>query len=131
MCICVNSAGGMNESKKQATTDLAPVIFFDREVDGADEDVLEAVESLKTKGFINFYGTQPFGNNCVLMRGIGCELLKGNWQQVRMCQEWGAHATASGKGFLGIAWSGVIWSTVLSLGKRKEWVLVRVGSVLL
>lgn len=46
--------------------------------------MLEAVESLKTKGFINFYGTQPFGNNSVFLRGVGCELLKGNWQQVRM-----------------------------------------------
>ncbi|KAK8390600.1 hypothetical protein O3P69_010354 [Scylla paramamosain] len=52
-----------------------------REVDGADDEVLEAVESLKTKGFINFYGTQPFGNNSVFLRGVGCELLKGNWQQ--------------------------------------------------
>ncbi|XP_071518346.1 pseudouridylate synthase 7 homolog [Panulirus ornatus] len=52
-----------------------------REVDGTDDEVIEAVESLKTKGFINYYGTQPFGNNSVSMRGIGCELLKGNWQQ--------------------------------------------------
>nr|XP_053639830.1 pseudouridylate synthase 7 homolog [Cherax quadricarinatus] len=52
-----------------------------REVDGTDEEILEAVESLKTKGFINYYGTQPFGSNCNFMRGIGCELLKGNWQQ--------------------------------------------------
>ncbi|XP_050691290.1 pseudouridylate synthase 7 homolog isoform X2 [Eriocheir sinensis] len=52
-----------------------------REVDGTDDEVLEAVESLKTKGFINFYGTQPFGNNSVFLRGVGCELLKGNWQQ--------------------------------------------------
>lgn len=59
-------------------------ILFDREVDGTDDEVIEAVESLKTKGFINYYGTQPFGNNSVSMRGIGCELLKGNWQQVRM-----------------------------------------------
>lgn len=60
------------------------LVFFDREVDGSDEEVLEALESLKTKGFINYYGTQPFGNNGVFLRGIGCELLKGNWQQVRV-----------------------------------------------
>ena len=76
------------EARGEAISNSGSGVLFDREVDGTDDEVLEAVESLKTKGFINFYGTQPFGNNSVFLRGVGCELLKGNWQQVRMFGKW-------------------------------------------
>ncbi|XP_053639811.1 pseudouridylate synthase 7 homolog isoform X1 [Cherax quadricarinatus] len=52
-----------------------------REVKGTDEVITSAIESLKTTGFINYYGTQRFGTTTIPTYVIGRELLKSNWQQ--------------------------------------------------
>ncbi|XP_071532610.1 uncharacterized protein [Panulirus ornatus] len=52
-----------------------------REVRGSDEVINSAVETLKTAGFINYYGSQRFGTTSIPTHTIGKELLKSNWQQ--------------------------------------------------
>nr|XP_045605127.1 pseudouridylate synthase 7 homolog isoform X2 [Procambarus clarkii] len=52
-----------------------------REVKGEDEVITSGIESLKTTGFINYYGTQRFGTTNIPTHVIGRELLKSNWQQ--------------------------------------------------
>ncbi|XP_042208197.1 pseudouridylate synthase 7 homolog isoform X2 [Homarus americanus] len=52
-----------------------------REVKGEDEVINSAIESLKSTGFINYYGTQRFGTSNIHTHVIGRELLKSNWQQ--------------------------------------------------
>ncbi|KAK8390358.1 hypothetical protein O3P69_010205 [Scylla paramamosain] len=52
-----------------------------REVKGADELITSAIESLKVRGFINYYGPQRFGTTSIPTHTIGKELLKSNWQQ--------------------------------------------------
>ncbi|XP_045115933.1 pseudouridylate synthase 7 homolog isoform X4 [Portunus trituberculatus] len=52
-----------------------------REVKGADEVITSAIESLKVRGFINYYGPQRFGTTSIPTHTIGKELLKSNWQQ--------------------------------------------------
>lgn len=67
----------------------------DREVKGTDEVINSAIESLKTHGFINYYGTQRFGSTSIPTHNIGKELLKSNWQQVRRLGDAGKREGAS------------------------------------
>ncbi|XP_068212996.1 pseudouridylate synthase 7 homolog isoform X2 [Palaemon carinicauda] len=52
-----------------------------REVKGEDDVILSSVESLKTNGFINYFGSQRFGTTAVSTHTIGRELLKCNWEK--------------------------------------------------
>lgn len=54
-----------------------------RNVTGSDELIGDAVESLKTNGFINYYGLQRFGcSKEVPTYEIGLELMLENWEKV-------------------------------------------------
>lgn len=44
------------------------------------EKLVENVENARLHGFINYYGTQRFGNNTVKTHDVGMELLKLNWK---------------------------------------------------
>lgn len=44
------------------------------------DKVIENIENAKNRGFINYYGTQRFGNNTVKTHDVGIELLKLNWK---------------------------------------------------
>lgn len=48
----------------------------------SDEAIEEAVASLRSQGFINYYGTQRFGTSTVPTHRIGRELLRSQWQEV-------------------------------------------------
>ena len=52
-----------------------------RDLDGNEEDVLNAMQSLKTLGFINYFGMQRFGTRNISTHQVGIEMLAGNWQQ--------------------------------------------------
>ncbi|KAK4303476.1 hypothetical protein Pmani_024514 [Petrolisthes manimaculis] len=52
-----------------------------RDVRATDEKIHTAIESLRTTGFINYYGAQRFGTTSIATHTIGRELLKSNWQQ--------------------------------------------------
>ncbi|XP_037804889.1 pseudouridylate synthase 7 homolog [Penaeus monodon] len=52
-----------------------------REVKASDEAIEEAVASLRSQGFINYYGTQRFGTSTVPTHRIGKELLRSQWQE--------------------------------------------------
>ncbi|XP_063611845.1 pseudouridylate synthase 7 homolog, partial [Penaeus indicus] len=52
-----------------------------REVKASDEAIEEAVSSLRSQGFINYYGTQRFGTSTVPTHRIGRELLRSQWQE--------------------------------------------------
>ncbi|EJD53740.1 tRNA pseudouridine synthase D [Auricularia subglabra TFB-10046 SS5] len=53
-----------------------------RNVKAESEDVLNrAMESMKTKGFINYYGMQRFGTAGVPTHSIGLALLQSDWKQ--------------------------------------------------
>ncbi|XP_042866016.1 pseudouridylate synthase 7 homolog isoform X2 [Penaeus japonicus] len=52
-----------------------------REVKASDEAIEAAVASLRSQGFINYYGTQRFGTSNVPTHSIGKELLRSQWQE--------------------------------------------------
>ena len=53
-----------------------------RSVDGTDEDIENAVNSLRNNGFINYYGLQRFGTVAAIpTHEIGKALLKGKWNE--------------------------------------------------
>lgn len=45
-----------------------------------NEDLLDAVETFKTDGFINYFGLQRFGTSSIPSHRIGAALLRGDWQ---------------------------------------------------
>ncbi|XP_035219310.1 pseudouridylate synthase 7 homolog isoform X2 [Stegodyphus dumicola] len=51
-----------------------------RQVEGDTKTVEQAVESLSSKGFINYYGMQRFGTSSISTHSIGRALLMGNWK---------------------------------------------------
>ena len=51
-----------------------------REVDADEQAIEKAVESLKTNGFINYYGLQRFGTGTVKTHEIGIALLKEDFE---------------------------------------------------
>ena len=53
-----------------------------RNVDVSDQQLESVMESFRTTGFINYFGTQRFGTQGVATHQIGIELLKGNYSAV-------------------------------------------------
>ncbi|XP_034031946.1 pseudouridylate synthase 7 homolog isoform X2 [Thalassophryne amazonica] len=53
-----------------------------RNISGTDEQVQQAMTSLKTTGFINYYGMQRFGTTAVPTYHVGRAILKNNWSEV-------------------------------------------------
>ncbi|KAJ2963867.1 hypothetical protein NQZ79_g1127 [Umbelopsis isabellina] len=52
-----------------------------RDVAGASEDDIEkSLESLKNKGFINYYGMQRFGTGSIPTHAVGRCVLNGDWK---------------------------------------------------
>ncbi|XP_022296061.2 pseudouridylate synthase 7 homolog [Crassostrea virginica] len=52
-----------------------------REVTGSEEVINTALESLKTHGFINYFGMQRFGTTSIPTYTVGKELLRGNFKE--------------------------------------------------
>ncbi|GIY92393.1 pseudouridylate synthase 7 homolog, partial [Caerostris extrusa] len=50
-----------------------------RQLDGDPETIGKAIDSLSAKGFINYYGMQRFGTQCIPTHSIGRMLLHSNW----------------------------------------------------
>ncbi|XP_061772865.1 pseudouridylate synthase 7 homolog isoform X3 [Nerophis ophidion] len=53
-----------------------------RNISGTDNQVHQAVTSLKQTGFINYYGMQRFGTTAVPTQQVGRAILKNDWNQV-------------------------------------------------
>uniref|UniRef100_A0A3B3RZU0 Pseudouridylate synthase 7 homolog n=2 Tax=Paramormyrops kingsleyae TaxID=1676925 RepID=A0A3B3RZU0_9TELE len=53
-----------------------------RNISGTDEQVLQAMTSLRDTGFINYYGMQRFGTTAVPTYQVGRAILQNNWTEV-------------------------------------------------
>uniref|UniRef100_I3JQC5 Pseudouridine synthase 7 n=1 Tax=Oreochromis niloticus TaxID=8128 RepID=I3JQC5_ORENI len=53
-----------------------------RNITGTDEQVDQAMTSLKQTGFINYYGMQRFGTTAVPTHHVGRAILKNDWNEV-------------------------------------------------
>ncbi|KAM9375465.1 pseudouridylate synthase 7 homolog isoform 1-T3 [Pholidichthys leucotaenia] len=53
-----------------------------RNISGTDEQVHQALTSLKETGFINYYGMQRFGTTAVPTHQVGRAILKNDWNEV-------------------------------------------------
>lgn len=53
-----------------------------RNISGTDEQVRQAMSSLKQTGFINYYGMQRFGTTAVPTHTVGRAILKNDWNEV-------------------------------------------------
>uniref|UniRef100_A0AAX7SEA1 Pseudouridylate synthase 7 homolog n=1 Tax=Astatotilapia calliptera TaxID=8154 RepID=A0AAX7SEA1_ASTCA len=53
-----------------------------RNITGTDEQVDQAMKSLKQTGFINYYGMQRFGTTAVPTHHVGRAILKNDWNEV-------------------------------------------------
>ncbi|XP_034391685.1 pseudouridylate synthase 7 homolog [Cyclopterus lumpus] len=53
-----------------------------RNISGTEDQVLQAMTSLKQTGFINYYGMQRFGTTAVPTQQVGKAILKNNWKEV-------------------------------------------------
>lgn len=53
-----------------------------RNISGSDEQVNQAMTSLKETGFINYYGMQRFGTTAVPTHQVGRAILRNNWSEV-------------------------------------------------
>ncbi|XP_008310467.1 pseudouridylate synthase 7 homolog isoform X1 [Cynoglossus semilaevis] len=53
-----------------------------RNISGTDEQVHQAMTSLKQTGFINYFGMQRFGTTAVPTQQVGKAILKNDWKQV-------------------------------------------------
>uniref|UniRef100_A0A3Q1B4F0 Pseudouridylate synthase 7 homolog n=1 Tax=Amphiprion ocellaris TaxID=80972 RepID=A0A3Q1B4F0_AMPOC len=53
-----------------------------RNISGTDEQVHQAMTSLKQTGFINYYGMQRFGTTAVPTQHVGRAILKNDWNEV-------------------------------------------------
>ncbi|XP_066523202.1 pseudouridylate synthase 7 homolog isoform X2 [Hoplias malabaricus] len=53
-----------------------------RNISGSDEQVLQAMTSLRETGFINYYGMQRFGTTAVPTHQVGRAILRNNWTEV-------------------------------------------------
>ncbi|XP_048864939.1 pseudouridylate synthase 7 homolog isoform X2 [Brienomyrus brachyistius] len=53
-----------------------------RNISGTDEQVLQAMTSLRNTGFINYYGMQRFGTTAVPTYQVGRAILQNNWTEV-------------------------------------------------
>eukprot|EP01126_Amoeba_proteus_P021452 TRINITY_DN2179_c0_g2_i7.p1 TRINITY_DN2179_c0_g2~~TRINITY_DN2179_c0_g2_i7.p1 ORF type:complete len:484 (+),score=65.52 TRINITY_DN2179_c0_g2_i7:72-1523(+) len=52
-----------------------------RAIDVPNDVICSACESVKTNGFINYFGTQRFGTGCVSTHHVGKLLLQGKWDK--------------------------------------------------
>jgi len=58
------------------------LICFDRNVKAESTQMIdEIMESMKTRGFVNYYGMQRFGTAAVSSHSVGLHLLKGEWKE--------------------------------------------------
>ncbi|XP_051979404.1 pseudouridylate synthase 7 homolog [Xyrauchen texanus] len=53
-----------------------------RNISGSQEQVEQAMTSLKDTGFINYYGMQRFGTTAVPTHQVGRAILQNNWKEV-------------------------------------------------
>ncbi|KAM6937289.1 pseudouridylate synthase 7 homolog [Xenentodon cancila] len=53
-----------------------------RNISGTDEQVHQAMTSLKQTGFINYYGMQRFGTTAVPTQQVGRAILRNDWNEV-------------------------------------------------
>ncbi|XP_076128247.1 pseudouridylate synthase 7 homolog isoform X3 [Alosa pseudoharengus] len=53
-----------------------------RNIDGSEEQVGQAMASLRDTGFINYYGMQRFGTTAVPTYQVGKAILQNNWNEV-------------------------------------------------
>ncbi|KAK2917611.1 pseudouridylate synthase 7 homolog isoform X2 [Channa argus] len=53
-----------------------------RNISGTDEQVHQALTSLKQTGFINYYGMQRFGTTAVPTQQVGRAILRNDWNEV-------------------------------------------------
>ncbi|XP_065813088.1 pseudouridylate synthase 7 homolog isoform X1 [Labrus bergylta] len=53
-----------------------------RNISGTDEQVQQALTSLKQTGFINYYGMQRFGTTAVPTQQVGRAILRNDWKEV-------------------------------------------------
>uniref|UniRef100_A0A3Q1IZN8 Pseudouridylate synthase 7 homolog n=1 Tax=Anabas testudineus TaxID=64144 RepID=A0A3Q1IZN8_ANATE len=53
-----------------------------RNISGTDEQVHQAMSSLKQTGFINYYGMQRFGTTAVPTQNVGRAILRNDWNEV-------------------------------------------------
>ncbi|XP_021046390.1 pseudouridylate synthase 7 homolog isoform X2 [Mus pahari] len=53
-----------------------------RNITGTDEQVQQAMQSLKETGFINYYGMQRFGTTAVPTYQVGRAILQNSWTEV-------------------------------------------------
>ncbi|KAK6309155.1 hypothetical protein J4Q44_G00206180 [Coregonus suidteri] len=53
-----------------------------RNITGTDEQVQQAMTSLRDTGFINYYGMQRFGTTAVPTHQVGKAILQDNWNEV-------------------------------------------------
>uniref|UniRef100_A0A8C4HY22 TRUD domain-containing protein n=1 Tax=Dicentrarchus labrax TaxID=13489 RepID=A0A8C4HY22_DICLA len=53
-----------------------------RNISGTDEQVHQALTSLKQTGFINYYGMQRFGTTAVPTQQVGRAILRNDWKEV-------------------------------------------------
>ncbi|XP_076863256.1 pseudouridylate synthase 7 homolog isoform X2 [Brachyhypopomus gauderio] len=53
-----------------------------RNISGSDEQVEQAMTSLRETGFINYYGMQRFGTTAVPTHQVGRAILQNNWAEV-------------------------------------------------
>ncbi|XP_062848919.1 pseudouridylate synthase 7 homolog [Trichomycterus rosablanca] len=53
-----------------------------RNISGSDEQVEQAMTSLRDTGFINYYGMQRFGTTAVPTHQVGRAILQNNWTEV-------------------------------------------------
>ncbi|XP_072528201.1 pseudouridylate synthase 7 homolog isoform X2 [Salminus brasiliensis] len=53
-----------------------------RNISGSDEQVAQAMTSLRDTGFINYYGMQRFGTTAVPTHQVGRAILQNNWAEV-------------------------------------------------
>ncbi|KAJ5067250.1 pseudouridylate synthase 7 [Anaeramoeba ignava] len=52
-----------------------------RDIKGNDEEIIEATNSLKNKGFINYFGLQRFGSSSIPTHKIGIALIQKDWKK--------------------------------------------------
>lgn len=53
-----------------------------RNISGSDEQVQQALTSLRQTGFINYYGMQRFGTTAVPTQHVGRAILRNDWNEV-------------------------------------------------
>eukprot|EP00106_Octopus_bimaculoides_P009109 XP_014776551.1 PREDICTED: pseudouridylate synthase 7 homolog [Octopus bimaculoides] len=79
--ICLGNFSYVDECLKLGQLLGNRFIIVLRNVTGTDPNVEQALESLKERGFINYYGMQRFGTTSIPTYHIGRALLHSNWKE--------------------------------------------------